>query len=336
MILNLIGNVNADIKFAPSGYHTHAQEFFNALARVNEGESKFVSAYYDGKALHQFRGLEQADFSICIGLPFHLNSILQAYNGKKIGYTVFETTKIPDFSIEEMKDLDQLWVPSSWGRNILLNHGFFPRYVKVVPEGFNPEIFNLNVPPRNSLKRNSDFKFLFIGRDDDRKNIPELIRAFKREFIKEPVSLFLSSYIPFRYELPSKVYAINTIGNPKIFARIYRACDAYVSASRTEGWGLPLLEAMACGLPVITCNFGGMSEFISEENAYLVDYSLQQWDNYGVWAQPDEGHLRHQMRCVYENYSEAKDRAMTVCKAIKKWTWKNSAKIAYQEINRMA
>ncbi|MGK7936490.1 MAG: glycosyltransferase, partial [Xenococcaceae cyanobacterium] len=52
---------------------------------------------------------------------------------------------------------------------------------------------------------------------------------------------------------------------------LYRCADAFVFPSIKEGWGLVLLEAIASGLPVITANIAPFTEFISPEQALLVD-----------------------------------------------------------------
>jgi uncharacterized membrane protein YgcG len=44
-------------------------------------------------------------------------------------------------------------------------------------------------------------------------------------------------------------------------AMFYRGCDAFVLPSHGEGWGLPTHEAMAMGLPVVTTDWGGSTEF---------------------------------------------------------------------------
>lgn len=52
--------------------------------------------------------------------------------------------------------------------------------------------------------------------------------------------------------------------------RLYAAADAFVLPTRGEGWGLPIMEAMAMGLPTIATNWSGPSEFMTEENSFPV------------------------------------------------------------------
>lgn len=102
-----------------------------------------------------------------------------------------------------------------------------------------------------------------------------------------------------KYNLPTKfVLAIGGIGDRRNLARVKEACKNYhliitgetipglsneempllysaasvlLYPSLYEGFGLPILEAMACGTPVITSNIGAMAEIAGRNNAFLVD-----------------------------------------------------------------
>jgi glycosyltransferase involved in cell wall biosynthesis len=52
--------------------------------------------------------------------------------------------------------------------------------------------------------------------------------------------------------------------------RLYKNFDCFVLATRGEGWGLPIIEAMAMEIPVIVTNWSGPTEFVTEENGFLV------------------------------------------------------------------
>ena len=53
-------------------------------------------------------------------------------------------------------------------------------------------------------------------------------------------------------------------------ARLYAACDCLVHPFRGEGFALPVVEAMACGLPVIVTGAGPVLDYASEETAFLI------------------------------------------------------------------
>jgi glycosyltransferase involved in cell wall biosynthesis len=83
------------------------------------------------------------------------------------------------------------------------------------------------------------------------------------------------------------------------------ACDAYVSLHRSEGLGLPLIEAMYLGRPVIATGYGGVTDFLDDETGFVVRHRLAALErSHGpypagaVWAEPDTGHAAALMRAL--------------------------------------
>ena len=76
-------------------------------------------------------------------------------------------------------------------------------------------------------------------------------------------------------------------------AALYRETDVLLSLHRAEGFGLPMLEAMAHGIPVVATGWSGNLEFMNASNSRLVPYDLIPVQDtaavYGasVWADPD-------------------------------------------------
>lgn len=115
--------------------------------------------------------------------------------------------------------------------------------------------------------------FLFVGSFKPSKNIPNIIRAFSL-FIKEskkPYQLILagSNYWGDNdvakqikdLNLENKVKRIGFVSEDDL-PQLYRGATAFVSPSFYEGFGIPHLEAMACGVPVITSNCGSIPEIV--------------------------------------------------------------------------
>jgi glycosyltransferase involved in cell wall biosynthesis len=84
--------------------------------------------------------------------------------------------------------------------------------------------------------------------------------------------------------------------------------DCYTSLHRSEGFGLPLAEAMYLKKPVIATAYSGNLDFMNVNNSFLVKYRLSEikedigpYKAGSVWAEPDIEHAAALMRQVYED-----------------------------------
>lgn len=83
---------------------------------------------------------------------------------------------------------------------------------------------------------------------------------------------------------------------------------------RTSGFDLSIVEAMACGKPVITTGYGSVLDYCHQQNSYLIHHQMTPMvtDKQGNtdllflrWSEPDKGALKRLMRFVYEHREEA-------------------------------
>ncbi|MDP3973373.1 MAG: glycosyltransferase family 1 protein [Candidatus Daviesbacteria bacterium] len=154
--------------------------------------------------------------------------------------------------------------------------GINPKNVTVIYEGYNKDIFrHISSKGRSSFGRNIlrqyDLKpgsyFLFVGTVQPRKNLERVIIASSYQL--SAISLvivgregWLSDEI---YKLPKKMgieKKVKFLGYvpEKDLPALYSGAIALVSPSLFEGFGLPILEAQACGCPVVTSNLSSMPE----------------------------------------------------------------------------
>jgi len=118
-------------------------------------------------------------------------------------------------------------------------------------------------------------------------------------------------------------------------ASYYTGCDCFVKPMRTSGFDLSIIEAMACGKPVITTRYGSVLDYCNQENSYLIDHQMTPlvMDKQGNmdftflrWSEPDKDTLKHQMRYVYETRQEAKQVGLSAAEHIRSnHTWNKTA-----------
>jgi glycosyltransferase involved in cell wall biosynthesis len=168
------------------------------------------------------------------------------------------------------------------------------------------------------------FYFLFMFDSNSRvhrKNPIACLRAFQKAFpdLDEKVGVVVKS-MNLKPDSSDSIELLNQAGSDpriKIFSEIFdrqrtidlmRACDAFLSLHRSEGFGRGLAEAMLLERPAIGTGFSGNLEFMNEENSYLVSYKTIPVgeDEYfypqgQVWANPDVEDAAIKMRECFAN-----------------------------------
>ena len=249
---------------------------------------------------------------------------------RNVGRTMFETDGLPVDWLARCNAMDEVWVPSEHNLRTFADAGVPVSKLHKVPETFDAELFDPGVAPL-AVAGLDGLVFLSVFSWIARKACEVLLRAWFKEFDgHDDVTLLLktdTAHAPgtdtrrevdryVREQLnrdPRKgprVVVLDRSLEMTDVPRLYRAADAFVLASRGEGWGRPYMEAMAMGLPTIATGWSGNLEFMTEENSYLVDYKLvpapdDPWLRGQRWAQPSVSDLRRAMRSVYENRIEA-------------------------------
>ena len=93
---------------------------------------------------------------------------------------------------------------------------------------------------------------------------------------------------------------------------LYTASGAFVLATRGEGWGRPVGEAMACGVPAVVTNWSGPSTFVSEVNGFPVEVErLSEAEGFDAglqWAEPSVDSLQRRMREAFADRASTRER----------------------------
>jgi glycosyltransferase involved in cell wall biosynthesis len=240
-------------------------------------------------------------------------------------FTMHETTRLPARLAKAVSGAHALIVPSKWVAQCFNAQGIdVPTFV--VPLGFNPNIFY------RAPFLDDTFVFGTAGNPSlsvaARKNIDMVIEAFALAFPKEqdvklkvkvlPDCILTSNGDP-RIEVIREVLTEEDLG------AWMRSLNAFVSASKGEAFGFFNIQAMACGLPLICANFGGVQDYFSDACGYPVDYDLVEARNNhydtGLWAEPSLTSMIAQMRRAYENREEARAKGDAGFMRTGEFTW---------------
>ena len=208
-----------------TGYNRHAQKFFRKLNELvdvrirnftvsdnftptDEDKKMLVShTLWDDDERKDYPFFSTYNFSDKNVINLVLNEthhyyFYDNYEGPKIAYNVWESTRQPSYFFDKLKEFDQVWVPTKWQRDCTIEQGMPANKVKVVPEAVNGNIFNPQEFDKSfSPYIDGRFKFIIFGRWDYRKSTEEMVRAFLDTFRHdEPVDLIISVDNPYNVD----------------------------------------------------------------------------------------------------------------------------------------
>ena len=273
------------------------------------------------------------------------------HKGYNIGYNVWETTEYPKAFFNLIHKYDQFWVPTKWQKDNLVKQGYPEDKVKIVPEGIDHEVF------KPAAKKPADkFTFLLFGKWEYRKATEEIISAFLEVF-KDHNDVELIASIDNAYKsetgkiIEEKLKHLKLTDN-KIkllhfppaseYLNYLQQGDVFLSCSRGEGWNLPLIEAMACGIPSVYSNWGAQLEFAEGKGSPVkIDKEIpaantKTPDLVGNYCEPDWADFRKVLLDSYVNNKALKEKALVDSLIIReKFAWENAAKIADVHLGKL-
>lgn len=213
--------------------------------------------------------------------------------------------------------------------------------IGVIYHGVNLKDFNVIAKDQRDAFRKQYFgnqsdKFIFmnVNRNQQRKDIPRTIQAFRRVKEQNPdtllylhmaskdqgwdiqeicdyygLSISTDVILPQNFE-PNQAYPIEVLN------LLYNSVDVVMSTTTGEGFGLSWIESMACKTPVICPNNTAMKELITDDYGYLVDSGSNDslWisipnDNNIMRPLVDVDDMVNKMLHVCNNYDEAQEKA---------------------------
>jgi len=200
---------------------------------------------------------------------------------------------------------------TQFGRRVLTDLcGGFESKIRVIPHGTNPEtFFPLPKDVREQIRREvfklepGDPMILCVNRNQIRKDQPRLLQVFKRVLKRIPkakLHLHCDVWNPHQGFHLDRVRINMRIPDGKVgfplnhqegigitlekLNCVYNAADVFVTTARGEGWGLPVSESMAAGLPVVAIDHTSHTEILEDGRGVLVppdpigEVTREDWD----------------------------------------------------------
>jgi glycosyltransferase involved in cell wall biosynthesis len=306
-------------------------------------------------------------------------------HGKFVLMQPWEYGYLPTAWIDPIRrHVDEIWCYSNYVKEVYLASGINKEMLHVIPLGVNTKIFHPEASPyiftqeagASSLfgkkHKSKPFTFLFVGGSLHRKGIDLLLNAYSKAFtaLDEVCLIIKDTGTETVYRggnererilqliqdnanasKPAMVYFDDDLSEHQL-AGLYTASNCLVQPYRGEGFCLPALEAMACGIPVVVPRGGPTDDFVDDETGWRLDAERRpfgilpgqsfsrvgQWDCVGpTWQfEIDEDELARQLRYIYSHQNEASKRGKAAVKRAQDFTWENTAKIMKARLERLA
>ncbi len=227
-----------------------------------------VYAYEDGAAA-TFQAAKQQGILCLYDLPivfYRTSRHLQAQEAERFPdlAPALQAVREPAGKLErkeqEIQLADRIFVPSSFVRDSLLEAGVKQETISVIPFGAPVDYFH----PQH--KEDQRFRALFVGRVGPRKGVHYLLQAWQElslpeaELLLVGINEFPEGWID-RYA--DKIRHISSLPHA-LLNQYYSSANVLVLPSLVEGLALVQLEAMACGIPLITTPNAGGSDIITD------------------------------------------------------------------------
>lgn len=162
--------------------------------------------------------------------------------------------------------------PSNWLAD-LVKKSFLKEYnVKVINNGIDLEVFK---PIENNFRElmgiNSKFIILGVASVWNEKKGLKYFLELSNMVDEDDVIVLVGLTEKQKENLPKNVIGITKTNSINELAKIYSSADVFVNLTLEEVLGMTNIEAMACGIPVITFNTGGSVECIDQNSGYIVE-----------------------------------------------------------------
>lgn len=245
-------------------------------------------------------------------------------SAKRVGMTCVETDRLHEKSIEGAKTVDQIIVPSTHNQRVFKQVGIQSTVVPY-PLVMPPYVDERDMPNRQAMVGvfEDTYCFYTICTFQERKNVMGILTAFLHAFrVNDDVALIIkvagedaqkavkqaamfigAVCMDMQIAHPPKICLMGGEWTEPMLWGLHARGDCYVSMSRGEAFGIPMLDAAAIGNQIIAVPWGGHRDFLPAENTHWVRYRMTpvlqrypHFNGYQLWADADVLHAAAIMR----------------------------------------
>jgi len=289
-IHNLINNSDYDI----INFHWINNEMLS-LKEISEIKKNIVWTFHD---MWPLLGSEHYKAKRKKSLT---NSLLENFNFSN--YTKLKKMKY--FSKVDINIIS----PSQWLKNEIVNNNIFKdNKIEVIRNPIDTKFWKIT-----KLQKDDELiKFLFVSvnpYDDPRKGFLDIFNVLKKLNVK----VYIMGSNEVKLKLPKNFKNIGYISNKEKLRAIYNSCDAVIIPSKQDNLPNVALEAMACGIPVISSINSGLKEVIKHKFNGLVleKFNISNLEKACLWLKNNKKlnkRIRIRNNCIkefsYENISQ--------------------------------
>jgi glycosyltransferase involved in cell wall biosynthesis len=225
--------------------------------------------------------------------------------------TMWEGSRLPAGWAERLNQARAVIVPTQFVARVCRESGVSVP-IEVIPEGIDPDIYHYEQRPERP-----GITTLTVGPIDYRKHVPEGIAAWKEAFHGDPdARLIIKTQYNYQNYVPddARIRYIDKFERTRGIMHWYRQADVLLALGN-EGFGLPLVEAMAAGLPVIALTSEGQGDVCREAAEFLLPVDPVRWETHdnadfgrcGVHGVPGIQEVADRLRWVDAHRAEAQE-----------------------------
>lgn len=256
-------------------------------------------------------------------------------SGHNVGFSYWETSRLPELWVQRMNTMNEIWTTSRWAKDVFANSGVsVPIYdfkLGVDAQLFHPVL-------RNRYKY--QFTFLSIGSPSTRKNSQLVVDAFTKLFGKDErfkliyksigspdARVYNTSKQPSPVHNYPNIEVIEDDVSMEELSKIYDRSDCLVYPTSGEGWGMIPFQAIAKGIPTICTNATACTEYAHLSVPLDFKWGTHKmsgiYEGCGEWAEPNFDDLCDKMLYVVNNYDEvANTTYLNATEHFPEWSWK--------------